>query len=232
MKYMNMNKYGSMKFPRGFLGANTLMITDGDDGDPGGDDGDPGGESLTAEEMAEFTKLKEAEEARNNSGKDRSIYEKMKADEATRIAKESGDQNMRGMVEFDLKFDALITDNKKYFNVTAEGVREVAKGLSGADLNNTLKVTALKSFFDNPENLEALSATEKAYVTEKVIGKHDRLVDTGEAWRIMTNGLHVLERINQQDQFKKGKQGDNSEMPNFDKYLEKAKARVKQKIVA
>jgi hypothetical protein len=224
MRFMNLSKWAGQGYQDEAGGE--------DKGGQGGGDDDDKGQTLSAEEIAEFTKLKADAADREKGKNDRSLYEKMKQEETDRQNKAKGDQDMRGMVEFDLTFDKLLTDNKQYFTVTAEKVREVAKGLTGQDLNNTLKVTAIKSFFDNEDNLEALSQSEKDYIKAKVIGQHDSFVDTAEAWRIMTNGLHVLDRMSQQDQFRKGKQGENSEMPNFDKYMEKAKARVKSKDAA
>jgi hypothetical protein len=222
MRFMNLSKWAGQGYQE---------EAGGEDKGQGGGDEDKG-QQMTEEEIAEFTKLKADEADRAKGKNDRSLYEKMKQEEKDRQSKKTDDQNLRGMVEFDLTFDKLLNDNKQHFTVTAESVREVAKGLSGAELNNTLKVTAIKSFFDNDENLEALSQTEREYIKAKVIGQHDTFVDTAEAWRIMTNGLHVLDRMKQQDQFRKGKKGDNSEMPNFDKYMEKAKARVKAKDAA
>jgi hypothetical protein len=236
MKFMNLNKYGARKFPRGFVAGNMLTI-EGDDND---DDG--GGDKLTDAEVAEFNQWKtdkqknaDDEAARilaEKNGK-KSAYETLLAEQAEQKLKDDNKnkntETIREEVKFDGEFDALIESNKKAFKNDAEFFRKGAKGLSGSESIHFMKCMAVKDFFSSPENLDLLTARDKAFIGSSVIDEHERNIDSGKAWEVFESALNVSRRLQSASQYRKSNtdENGNSNTPLLDKFINKSKNRIR-----
>ncbi|HDM8140693.1 TPA: hypothetical protein P0E12_004983 [Vibrio harveyi] len=221
MKFMNIARR---------FGAYQEQANDGSQGGGGGgadnqnDGGTDNNESPIPSNLsdADIQRIAAAIAAQNGDG-DKSRYEKLKDQQRDEDERRARDSEIANNVIFDREFDSLIDTNKALFTMTSAQLRDGTDSLESGEKIDAIKKTAAKNFFDTDENLNLLSKADQEYVKSNIVGKHERSIDGARAWSLVEAAIHVSNRINQHKDYKKSNGDDESETPNVDAWIERAR---------
>ena len=107
-------------------------------------------------------------------------------------------------------------------------MRRGVKGLSGADKDHALKCLLVQDFFSTASNIDLLTPSDADTIKSKVLGAHERNIDSAEAHRIFESAMNVATRLNLAKDYRNtGGNGTGSNTPLLDAFIEKSKNKVR-----